>query len=137
MINQTENYAEVQSRNKEVKDAWKELELKQLEADTKTSLASVETNEEKARKFDNQYQKVYGFKPQRFEIVNDVQIGDDVEDNSRAEVIAAQKEIEMKEAAAKMEKNQKLLEDTMRQQILAESKTKEDAYKNEEEAAKA
>ena len=25
MISQTENYAEVQSRNKEIKDAWKEL----------------------------------------------------------------------------------------------------------------
>ena len=83
-----------------------------------------------------QYQRVYGFMPNKFEIVNDVQVADDVEDNSRAEVIAAQKEIEMKEAAAKMEKNQKLLEDTMRQQILSESKNKELQFKNEEEAEK-
>jgi hypothetical protein len=43
--------------------------------------------------------------PNKFEIVNDVQVADEVEDSSRAEVIAAQKEIEMKEAAAKMESN--------------------------------
>lgn len=42
----------------------------------------------------------------------------------------------MKEAAAKMEKNQKLLEETMRQQVLSESKTHEVEFKNEEEAAK-
>lgn len=42
LVNQTENYSEIQERNKEVKDAWKELELKQLQADTKTALASVD-----------------------------------------------------------------------------------------------
>ena len=83
------------------------------------------------------YEKVYGFKPSRFEIVEDVQVADEVEDSARAEVMAAQKEVEMKEAAAKMEKNQKLLEDTMRQQVESESKSKETVYKNEEEAAKA
>ena len=30
LISQTENYSEIQERNKEVKNAWKELELKQL-----------------------------------------------------------------------------------------------------------
>ena len=116
MIAQTENYAEVQSRNKEIKDAWKELQDKQLKEDTKASLASVDVNEQKIKAFDNQYTKVFGFQPQRFEIVEDVQVKDEVEDSSRTEVMAAQKEIEMKEAAAKMEKNQKLLEETMRKE---------------------
>ena len=63
LINQTENFSEIQERNKEVKDAWKELELKQLETDTKTSLASVDESKAKVEKFDKQYQKVYGFMP--------------------------------------------------------------------------
>ena len=94
-------------------------------------------SEAKTKAFDNQYTKVYGFKPQRFEIVEDVQIKDEVEDSSRREVMAAQKEIEMKEAAEKMEKNQKLLEETMRKERQSEEKNKEVQYKNEEEAEKA
>lgn len=116
LLNQTENYAEIQERNKEVKAAWNELELKQLQADTKTALSSVEDSQEKERKFDMEYQRYHGFMPNKFEIVNDVQIKDDVEDASKAEVIAAQKDVEMQEAADKLEKNQKLLQEAMRKQ---------------------
>ena len=77
--------------------------------------------------------------PQRLSIVNDntdVQIKDEVEDKSKSEVIAAQKEVEMNEAAAKLEQNQKLLEETLRKQRSTESKATESSYHTEAEKVK-
>ena len=42
MVGELENYSEIQGRQNEVKAAQKELDLKQLQVDTKNSLASVE-----------------------------------------------------------------------------------------------
>ena len=133
MVDQVENYAEIQERNKEVKEAWKELELKQLQVDTKKSLASIDDFKLKELEADSKYEKVYGFKPNRFEIVNDVQLKDDLNLSARDEVMAAQRDADMSEAAALVQKNQKKLEETLHDIADSESKAKKIEVQSGEE----
>ena len=114
-----ESYAEKQDRNKEVQDAWRQVMNNQLEADTQKSLAMAEESEQKIKAFDQQYQKVYGFEPTHFTIVNDVQLHDDVDRDLKM----AQEQFEAQKFIAQAKEDTKRYQQTYKSLVSAKTQT--------------
>ena len=90
-VHEIENLSEVQDHNKELNAAKKELELKELQEDTKKSLISAEESKQKQMFFEEQaaktleseqinhmrlkedaaFAKKFGFEPTHFTITNE------------------------------------------------------------------